>query len=283
MGLWPRAWSNCAREEKRLKSNVSGSVSVLIRLVALFALSTTATAADLVVGANIGNVPWEFQDASGNFIGFEIELVKEVGARLDKSVDVVNIPFNGLFSAVQSGRIDIALSSITITDKRLRSVAFAQPYYDSAQSLTVLSKNPASALEDMRGRVIGVDTGSTGDMWTTSNQAKYGFSEIRRFEGLASAMLDLQFGRIDGYISDIPSLEYFIKDKPYFKVVERIATGERYSMMFAKGDPLVADVNRVIVELKQEGYVAELHEKWFGSTPAETSSTVMVTEQPATD
>ena len=98
------------------------------------------SAADLAVGANIGNVPWEFQDASGEFVGFEIDLVREVGARLNRSIEIVNIPFNGLFSAVQSGRIDIALSSITITDKRLASVAFVQPYYDSAAIVDRLSQ-----------------------------------------------------------------------------------------------------------------------------------------------
>lgn len=266
-----------------MKTFLSGPTSAAFSLCVFCVLSVNAVAADLVAGANIGNVPWEFQDASGEFVGFEIDLVKEVGARLGKSVELVNIPFNGLFSAVQSGRIDIALSSITITEKRLRSVAFAQPYYDSAQSLTVLSKNPASGLGDMRGKVIGVDTGSTGDMWTTSNQARYGFAEIRRFEGLAPAMLDMQTGRIDGYISDIPALEYFIKDKPYFKVVERIATNESYSMMFAKGNPLAVDVNRVITQLKQEGYIAELHKKWFNSVPADTSSSVTVAELPSID
>ena len=249
-------------------------------LLVLLASITSALADDLVVGANIGNVPWEFQDASGDFVGFEIDLATEIGERLGRPIELVNIPFNGLFSAVQSGRIDIALSSITITDKRLRSVSFAQPYYDSAQSLTVLTKSPAAGLDDMRGKVIGVDTGSTGDMWTTANQDQYGYAEIRRFEGLAPAMLDMQTGRIDGYISDIPSLEYFIKDKPFFKVIERIATGERYSMMFARDSSLAIEANSIITELKEEGFIAELHEKWFGSVPAEDSSTVAVIDQP---
>ena len=245
-------------------------------------LTYTATAAELVVGANIGNVPWEFQDARGDFVGFEIDLVKEIGKRLGREVEIVNIPFNGLFSAVQSGRIDIALSSITITDKRLGSVSFTQPYYDSAQSQTVSSRSKATGLEDMDGKVIGVDTGSTGDMWTTGNSDTYGFDNIRRFEGLAPAMLDLQSGRIDGYISDIPSLEYYIKDKPFFKVIERIETGESYSMMLAKSTPLTDEVNDIISTLKQEGYVARLHEQWFGTVPAANSATVMVVEKPLT-
>ena len=262
---------------------INKTSSLAATLLSLVLLHATALGADLTVGANIGNVPWEFQDASGEFVGFEIDLAKEIGARLGKTVDVVNIPFNGLFSAVQSGRIDIALSSITITDKRLRSVSFAQPYYDSAQSLTVLSRSDAAGLYDMKDKIIGVDTGSTGDMWTTSNQSNYGYAEIRRYEGLAPAMLDLQTGRIDGYISDIPSLEYFIKDKPFFKIIERIDTGERYSMMFARDSALAVEANDVISALKQEGFVAELHERWFGSVPAESSSTVQVVELPALD
>ena len=250
--------------ERALRRTISSVAAAL----ALLLLSTAAWTADLVVGANIGNVPWEFQDASGEFVGFEIDLAKEIGARLGRPVEVVNIPFNGLFPAVQSGRIDIALSSITVTEKRLRSVSFAQPYYDSAQSLTVMARSPAGSLEDMRGKIIGVDTGSTGDMWTTSNQA---------------AMLDLQSGRIDGYISDIPSLEYFIKDKPHFRIVTRIATGERYSMMFRKGSALAVEADEVISVLKEEGFVADLHEKWFGSRPDASSSTVRVVERPAVD
>jgi len=255
------------------------TIAVLAAL--LIEVAPGADAAEpIVAGANIGNVPWEFQDADGGFVGFELDLVREVGKRLGREVEVVNIPFNGLFSAVQSGRIDIALSSITITDKRLRSVSFAQPYYDSAQSLTVLEQSGNAGLADMRGKVVGVDTGSTGDMWTSANQASYGFGEIRRYEGLAPAMLDLQSMRIDGYISDIPALEYYIKDKRGFRIAERIETGESYSMMFARDNPLVDAVDAVIAELKRESYLAGLHQKWFGSVPAPGSATVLVKPLP---
>ena len=254
--------------------------AIVAAVVAIFTLSQVAHADRVVAGANIGNVPWEFADARGNVVGFEIDLLEEIASRLDREVEIVNIPFNGLFSAVQSGRVDVALSSMTITEKRLGSVSFAQPYYDSAQSLTVLAASDARGLGDMRGRIIGVDTGSTGDMWTTANRDEYGFGEIRRFEGLAPAMLDLQSMRIDGYISDIPSLQYFVKDKPYFKVIERIETGERYSMMFAKGSPLAVQFNDVLSTLKAEGFVADLHQKWFGTTPAADSSTVVIRDMP---
>jgi polar amino acid transport system substrate-binding protein len=242
--------------------------------------SLTASAADLKVGANIGNVPWEFQDSNGKLVGFEIDLVNEIAKRLGTTADIVNIPFTGLFGAVQSGQIDAAVSSITITPKRLASVSFAQPYYDSDQSLTVKSDSGLKSLKDLAGKTVGVDTSSTGDIYATKHQAEFKIAGVQRYEGLAPAMLDLAAGRIDGYISDIPALQYYVKDKPAYAVVERILTGEQYSIMFAKDAPLAEKVDAVITKLKQEGFIASLHEKWFGAKADKETSTVKVMDRP---
>ena len=140
----------------------------------------------------------------------------------------------------------------------------------------MLAKSGLSKVEDLKGKVIGVDTGSTGDMWATQNQAKYGFGDIRRFEGLQPAMLDLAAGRLDGYVSDIPALLYYSKDKPQYKVAQRIPSGERYSIMFAKNSPLASQVNEQITALKKDGTMAALHEKWFGTKPEAGTSTADV-------
>jgi len=252
--------------------------------VLLWTLSVYGQSSDPIkVGANIGNVPWEFQDTTGEFVGFEIELVKEVSKRLGREVDIMNVPFNGLFAATQSGRIDLAISSIAITETRLKSASFAQPYYDSDQSLTVRVGSGIASIEDLRGQIVAVDTGATGDMWATENHEKYGFAEIRRYEGLAPAMLDLTIGRIQGYISDIPAMQYYAKDKPGLQVAQRIKTGGSYSMMMGKNTPLVKQVNDVITALKQEGFITALHEKWFGAPADVNTSTVKVVDMPAAD
>jgi polar amino acid transport system substrate-binding protein len=252
-------------------------------LVAAGLLATASVASaqqPIKVGANIGNVPWQFQNEKGEFVGFEIDLMNEVGKRLNGKVEFVNIPFQGLFAAVQSGQIDAAVSSITITKKRLESVSFAQPYYDSDQSLTVTKASGIKNLAGMKGKTVGVDTGSTGDMWTTENQGKVGIKEIRRFEGLNPAMLDLAAGRLDGYISDIPALLYYVKDKPQFAVIERIKTTEQYSVMFAKDSPLAPKVNEAITAMKGDGTMAKLHEKWFGTAPDPQTTTATVADMP---
>ena len=251
-------------------------------VVALTILSAAgaASAQSIKVGANIGNVPWEFQNEKGEFVGFEIDLMNEVGKRIGRKAEFVNIPFQGVFAAVQSGQIDAAVSSITITKKRLESVSFAQPYYDSDQSLTVTKASGIKNVDGMAGKTVGVDTGSTGDIWATENKAKYKFGEIRRFEGLNPAMLDLTSGRLDGYISDIPALLYYVKDKPQFAVVERIKTTEQYSVMFAKDSPLAATVNDAITAMKKDGTLAKLHQTWFGTAPDPETTTAKVVDMP---
>jgi polar amino acid transport system substrate-binding protein len=240
----------------------------------------TAEAQTIRVGANVGNVPWEFQNAKGEIVGFEIDLMTEVGKRLGSKVEFVNIPFQGLFAAVQSGQIDAAVSSITITKKRLESVSFAQPYYDSDQSLTVTTASGIKNLAGVSDKIIGVDTGSTGDMWATQNAPNLKIKEIRKYEGLDPAMLDLKAGRIDAYISDIPALLYYVKDKPQFAVVERIKTTEQYSVMFAKDSPLAPKINAIITEMKKDGSLAKIHKTWFGTDPDAGMATATVLDMP---
>ena len=263
-----------------LKSLDFKSLAFALALACALVLARPAAAAEWEVGANIGNVPWEFQDAHGDFVGFEIDLVNEVAKRVGRAVKIENIPFNGLFSAVQSGRIQIAISSITITPKRLASLAFAQPYYDGDQSLSVLKTTHIDRLEDLAGKVVGVDTASTGDIYATERSAKYRIASISRYEGLAPAMLDLAAGRIDGYISDIPAVEYYIRNKPQYRVAVRIPTGERYSFMFAKNFVDAGKVDAALTAMKKDGFVARTHQKWFGSLPAPASSSVKVMDVP---
>ncbi len=257
-----------------------GFTALALSALALAPRLAAADGATWVVGANVGNVPWEFQDAQGKFVGFEIDLITEVAKRAGKAVRFENIPFNGLFSAVQSGRIDIALSSITVTPRRLASLAFSQPFYDSDQSLSVLKTSKINGLDDLAGKVVGVDTASTGDMWATANMARYRLASISRYEGLAPAMLDLASGRIDVYISDLPAVAYFIKDKRQYRIAARVPTGEHYAFMHAKNFADAARLNDALSQLKKDGYVARLHQQWFGSEPPAKSSSVVVMDAP---
>ena len=93
-------------------------------------------------------------------------------------------------------------------------------------------------------------------------------------------MLDLEAGRIDGYISDIPALLYYVKDKPQFAWSSASRPTEQYSVMFAKDAPLASKVNDVITEMKKDGTLAKIHETWFGTKPDEGLATTTVLDMP---
>ena len=166
------------------------------------------------------------------------------------------------------------MSSITITEKRLESVTFAQPYYDSDQSLTVTKASGIKSLDGMDGKIVGVDTGSTGDIWSTANKAKYGFGEISRFEGLAPG---------DARPRGRPHRRLYLRHsgaallrQGQAAVRSRRAdpeTAEQYSVMFAKDAPLAAKVNDAITTMKKEGFLAKLHQTWFGTAARRGTTT----------
>ena len=235
----------------------------------------------LRIGVNAGNVPWEFEDENGELVGFEIDLAQAISEELGREVEFIELPFLELFPAVFSNRIDAALSSITITPDRLATLDFAQPYYDSDQSLTVRAASNLTSLADLRGKIVAVDNTSTGDQWAQEHQQTYGFAAIMRYEGLEPAMRDLAAGVFDGYISDLPALLYFTQDREDLVVVERIPTGEQYSIMFAKGNPLRDEVDAAITTLKQNGRLAAIYTQWFGSEPGPTTATVNVLPVPS--
>jgi polar amino acid transport system permease protein len=95
-------------------------------------------------------------------------------------------------------------------------------------------------------------------------------------------MLDVVIGRVKGYISDIPALQYYTKDKPNLEVVERIPTGGRYALMLGKNSAILNDVNDTISILKEEGFVNQLHLKWYGTLAEESTSTARVVPMPTT-
>ncbi|NEI32633.1 transporter substrate-binding domain-containing protein [Rhizobium leguminosarum] len=239
-----------------------------------------ALAADWTVGANIGNVPWEFAEKDGSYTGFEIELVQELGKRLNQTIDIQNLPFEGVIPALLSDRIQIGIASMTITDERLKSLAFAQPYFDADQSVTTLATSSVSDLDGIKGTRVAVESAATSDIWATKNEAKYAFESINRYDSMSSAVLDLQAGRVDTYIADMPAIAYYIKDKPQFHIVARIPTGEQYSLIFNKNFADIAAINDAISQMKKDGFLGSLHKKWFGTDPATDSSTVVVEPLP---
>jgi polar amino acid transport system substrate-binding protein len=258
------------------------------RLIGLaLALSTLlpalpASAADpIVVGAYPSNPPWEFKNEAGTFEGFEVDVATEAAKRLGRPVEFQDLGFQALFAATASRRIDFAVSSISITNDRLQNQGFTQPYYDSDGTIVGKADSSIATFDDLDGKVIGVVSGTTGEKWARENAERYKIAEVKGYNAQQDLMLDVQNGRVDGGAGEIAGFQYAMTKIPGLKILSRIPTGERFAMMAPKGSELLPSVNDAISEMKRDGTMARIHEKWFGVAPTEGTSTVVASDVPA--
>ncbi|TCL64180.1 ABC transporter substrate-binding protein [Rhizobium sp. BK251] len=251
------------------------NILIAATMVGLAGSALTARAADaLHVGSYPSNPPFEYKNEKGTFEGFEVDIVTEAAKRAGLTPDIADYGFQALFAATSSKRIDVAISSITITPERLKSQSFTQPYYDSDMGVATKTDSPIASLADLKGKTVGVLSGSTGEKWVKDNQAEKGFGDIKGYNSQQDMFLDLGAGRIEAVVSDIPGMEYLFLKMKGFAVKDRIKTGEQYGLMMTKDSPLLEKINAAITEMKKDGTMAAIHKKWFGSEPPANSATV---------
>ncbi|MAU96121.1 MAG: amino acid ABC transporter substrate-binding protein [Fulvimarina sp.] len=249
----------------------------------ILAMPQVAAADTLTVGAYPANPPWEVKTETGSFEGFEVDLANEIAKRMGDEVEFQDLGFQALFAATASGRIDMAISTISITNERLQNQSFTQGYYDSDLALVTQIGSPVKSLADMKGQPVGALSTSTGETWIKENQEKYGFGDYKGYDTFQNLLLDVQNGRVAGGISDIGGFQYAMKQMPQLEIAERIQTGDRFAIMMAKNSPLLGEINDAISAIKQDGTMAKLHEKWLGVAPDAGTSTVEVLPIPAAE
>jgi polar amino acid transport system substrate-binding protein len=249
-------------------------------VAAALAFSGPLAAQDMTlkVGAYPANPPWEYKNEKGEFEGFEVDMVREVAKRIGAKIEISDFGFPALFAATSSKRIDIAISTITITPERLKTQAFTQGHYDSDMALAVRVAGPAKTLADMKGKTLGGLATSTGEKWIVANSQRLGLAGSKSYDTQQNLLLDLQAGRIDGVISDIAGLQFSFLKMPTLTIGERIQTGDQYGLMMPKDSPLVGKVNDAVMAMKKDGFMAALHKKWLGADAEAGTSTV--TERP---
>ncbi len=122
----------------------------------------------LQVGMDAAYAPFEYVDeATNQIVGFDAELIKAIAAEMGFAVELNNVPWDGIIPALTSGKIDILISAMTITEERARTVTFSDPYFEATQFIAVKEGSPIKSLADLRGKRIGVQNGTTGDLFVS--------------------------------------------------------------------------------------------------------------------
>ena len=241
----------------------------------IFALTTSAFAQDpLTVGAYPANPPWENKTESGEFEGFEVDIVNEIASRMGTTANISGMDFKALFVATASKRADIVISSLTITEERLASQSFTQPYIQGALGIGVKEDSDLTSPEDLKDKNVGTVATSFSETWLKEQSADLGYASLKTYDNTANLLTDLQNGRIDAAVNDVVGLRFAFTQMQGLKVGAEVETGEQFAMMLPKNSDKLEQINQIISEMKTDGTMAELHEKWLGTAPAPDSYTV---------
>ena len=182
----------------------SFSLLLLVLVVALVAAACSSdedaalvSEGNLTVCSEVPYEPFEFEDPASpsGYSGFDIELMDAIAGELELELVVANTPFDGIWLQPAAGACDVVASAMTITEERAENALFSDPYFNAAQSLMVTAANDGLTLADTDGMQIGVQTGTTGEIYATENKPEG--AELVSFDEGAALFLALESGTVD--------------------------------------------------------------------------------------
>ncbi|MEI0524417.1 amino acid ABC transporter substrate-binding protein [Brachyspira murdochii] len=229
-------------------------------------LQKVKDAGKLVLGLDDTFAPMGFRDENGEVVGFDIDLAKEVASRLGVELEIKPIEWSSSILSLNKGDVDVLWNGVTINDARKQQINFSKPYLNNRLVIVKAIDDAAiNSKDDLAGKVLGVQVGSNDEALTADPSSKDA-KEIRRYDVNVNAFLDLQAKRIDAVIIDEVAAQYYISEKkaPFVVVDNSPLTEELYGVGFRKSDEkLLAEVDRILDEMKADGKAAEISQKWF--------------------
>ena len=226
-----------------------------------------AAPAAIVVGLDDNFPPMGFRDEKNELVGFDIDLAKEAGKRLGAEVTFKPIDWNAKEAELNGKRVDVLWNGLTITEERKANILFTTPYLENRQIIVVLEKSPIANKAQLKGKVIGVQDGSSAiDAITKDEATAKSFKELKKFSDNVTALMDLSAGRLDALVVDEVVGRYYTAKKPGdYRVLDENFGTEDYGVGTRKDDTeLTAKLQKALDEMKADGSAAAISTKWFG-------------------
>ena len=223
----------------------------------------------IVVGLDDNFPPMGFKDEKNEIVGFDIDLAKEASKRLGCDVEFKAIDWNSKEAELKSGRVDVLWNGLDITEKRKENMLFSDPYMDNRQIVFVAKgKEIKIASEaDLAGKVVGTQSGGTTEEYFEGKKdLKASMKEVKYYPDFINAFMDLENGRIDAVVGDEIIGRYYISKHPDKIAAVDTVIGEvtQFGFAFRKENQELRDkVQKVFNEMKADGTVAKISEKWF--------------------
>jgi polar amino acid transport system substrate-binding protein len=229
--------------------------------------AAAAPVAAIVVGLDDNFPPMGFRDEKNELVGFDIDLAKEAAKRLGAEVTFKPIDWNAKEAELNGKRVDVLWNGLTITEERKANILFTTPYLENHQIIVVLEKSPITSKAQLKGKVIGVQDGSSAIEAIGKDEATgKSFKELKKFSDNVTALMDLSAGRLDALVVDEVVGRYYTSKKPgEYRVLDENFGTEDYGVGTRKDDTeLMAKLQKALDEMKADGSAATISTKWFG-------------------
>lgn len=235
-----------------------------IMSLSLFAGCGSSDNSKLVVGTNAEFPPFEYVGDDGQPDGFDMALIKEIGKRMGKEVQIENMDFNALVAAV-GNKIDLAIAGMTVDDERKQSVDFTDTYFEALQYVILMKDSTIATGADLENKTIGCQLGTTGMFIAEDIKG----ADVKSYNKAVDAVNDLMNGRLDAVIVDKnPALVFANKFSDKVKAVDGADfefEPEYYAIACPKGSAYVADINKALAEIKADGTFDKLVEQYINN------------------
>ena len=221
---------------------------------------TTVMAGKLTMATNATFPPYEMTTDSGDIEGIDVDTAKAIAEKLGLELQVDDMEFDAALLSVQQGKADIAMAGITVTDERKAVMAFSDSYATGIQSIIVPEGSDIASPDDLAGKKIGTQRGTTGYIYCTDD---FGEDSVVAYDNGLTAVQALNNGQVDAVVIDNAPAKEYVAANPGLKVLETSYAEEDYAIGMAKGSSLEAAVNAALEELKADGTLQAIVDKYI--------------------
>ena len=220
------------------------------------AAGTEAAGGVLVMATNAEFPPYEYHDG-GEIVGIDAEIAKAIADELGMELEIEDIAFDSIIPEITSGKADMGLAGMTVTEDRKQSVDFTDTYAKASQKIIVKEDSAIASPDDLTGVIVGVQQGTTGDIYVSDLEADG--TTVERYNKGFEAVQALSQGKIDAVVIDGEPAKTFVAQTEGLKILEESFTDEEYAIAVKKGNTeLLEKINGALKTLKDNGTLDEI-------------------------
>ena len=218
----------------------------------------------LIMATNAEFPPYEYYEGD-EIVGIDVEIAEAIADQLGMELKVEDMAFDSIIAAVSSGKADIGVAGMTVEPDRAEQVDFSDTYAHTSQVVIVKEDSEITGPEDLEGKKVGVQLGTTGDILADDSGA-----EVERYNKGFEAVQALTQDKIDAVIIDSEPAKQFVAESEGLKILDESYTEEDYAIAIAKdNDELLEKVNDALADLKESGKLDEIVNKYITADEAE--------------